>query len=344
MQDPTELFQFESDTSPSMLQEMQASVLVVALGGFIDAGHTQRLMAEQMLEAHESRVIASFDVDQLLDYRGRRPIMVFDRDHWASYDDPSLLLHRVVDREGVPFLLLVGPEPDYQWARMVEAVTALIKGFGVSLTVSVHGIPMAVPHTRPLGVTAHGTNPRLLTVNEPAFGQVQVPASFSSLLELRLGESGHDAIGFAVHVPHYLGQSEYADAALLGLERVRAATGLDLDLRELAATAGLNRAEITRQMEESDEITAVVRALEQQYDTFLEGRRQPSLLATDLTDLPTADEIGAEFEAFLKDVTEDDRGGSDRSFGDGSDGPDGTDGTDSDGHASGGDPASGPQA
>ena len=149
MQDPTELFQFESDTSPSQLQELQASVLVVALGGFIDAGHTQRLMADHILETHESRVIASFDVDQLLDYRGRRPVMVFDRDHWSSYDDPSLLLHRVVDKEGVPFLLLVGPEPDYQWNRMVEATTALIRAFGVALTVSVHGIPMAVPHTRP---------------------------------------------------------------------------------------------------------------------------------------------------------------------------------------------------
>ena len=306
MQDPTELYQFESDTSPSMLEELQASVLVVALGGFIDAGQTQKLMADHLLAAHESRVIASFDVDQLLDYRGRRPVMVFDRDHWVSYDDPSLLLHRVVDREGVPFLLLVGPEPDYQWARMVEATTSLIEAFGVDLTVSVHGIPMAVPHTRPLGVTAHGTNLRLLPANEPAFGTVQVPGSFSSLLELRLGEAGRDAIGFAVHVPHYLGQTEYADAALLGLERLRAATGLDLDTRELSATAGLNRAEITRQMEESDEITAVVRALEQQYDTFLEGRRQRSLLATDLSDLPTADEIGAEFEAFLKDVADPD--------------------------------------
>jgi hypothetical protein len=165
---------------------------------------------------------------------------------------------------------------------------------------------MAVPHTRPLGVTAHGTNPRLVSGNDPAFGTVQVPASFSSLLELRLGETGHDAIGFAVHVPHYLGQTEFGDAAVVGLERVRAATGLDLDISALIATAGLNRAEITRQMEESDEITAVVHALEQQYDTFLEGRQQRNLLATDLSDLPTADEIGAEFEAFLKDVTEDD--------------------------------------
>ena len=305
MQDPTELFQFETDSSLSP-DDTHASVLVLALGGFVDAGHTQRVLTEHLLENHESRVIASFDVDQLLDYRGRRPAMVFDRDHWESYADPSLLLHRVVDREGVPFLLLSGPEPDYQWARMVEAVMILIRALDVDLTVNVHGIPMAVPHTRPLGFTSHGTNQNLLlSGNETPFGTVQVPGSFASLLELRLGEAGRDALGFAVHVPHYLGQSEFADAALLGLQRVIAVTGLDLDATGLAAAAGRDRAEIARQMEQSEEISAVVRALEQQYDTYLEGRQHRSLLATDLSDLPTADEIGAEFEAFLKDVADD---------------------------------------
>jgi len=305
VQDPTELFQFETDSSLSP-DDTHASVLVLALGGFVDAGHTQRVLTEHLLENHESRVIASFDVDQLLDYRGRRPAMVFDRDHWESYADPSLLLHRVVDREGVPFLLLAGPEPDYQWARMVEAVMILIRALDVDLTVNVHGIPMAVPHTRPLGFTSHGTNQNLLlSGNETPFGTVQVPGSFASLLELRLGEAGRDALGFAVHVPHYLGQSEFADAALLGLQRVIAVTGLDLDATGLAAAAGRDRAEIARQMEQSEEISAVVRALEQQYDTYLEGRQHRSLLATDLSDLPTADEIGAEFEAFLKDVADD---------------------------------------
>lgn len=304
MQDPTELFQFETDSSLSP-DDTHASVLVLALGGFVDAGHTQRVLTEHLLESHESRVIASFDVDQLLDYRGRRPAMVFDRDHWESYADPSLLLHRVVDREGVPFLLLAGPEPDYQWARMVEAVMILIRALDVDLTVNVHGIPMAVPHTRPLGFTSHGTNQNLLlSGNETPFGTVQVPGSFASLLELRLGEAGRDALGFAVHVPHYLGQSEFADAALLGLQRLIAVTGLDLDVTGLAAAAGRDRAEIARQMEQSEEISAVVRALEQQYDTYLEGRQRRSLLATDLSDLPTADEIGAEFEAFLKDVAD----------------------------------------
>jgi len=142
-------------------------------------------------------VVASFDVDQLIDYRGRRPAMMFDRDRWSSYADPSLLLYRVIDADGEPFLILSGPEPDYQWERVVEAIHQLVGTLGVTLTVSVHGIPMAVPHTRPIGRTAHATSPRLIGEHDPLFGALQVPGSASSLLELRLGESGHDALGFA---------------------------------------------------------------------------------------------------------------------------------------------------
>jgi hypothetical protein len=53
----------------------------------------------------------------------------------------------------------------------------------------------------------------------------------------------------------------------------------------------------------------VIAALERQYDTFSEGRQKPSLLATDVSELPSADEIGAEFEQFLRDVADDDAAG-----------------------------------
>ena len=80
-----------------------------------------------------------------------------------------------------------------------------------------------------------------------------------------------------------------------------AATGLDLPTADLAATAGLNRAEIAREVAGSDEVSGVVEALEHQYDTFMEGREKPSLLATDVASCPSADEIGAEFEQFLRE-------------------------------------------
>lgn len=302
MQDPSALYRYETDTNPAAAG---APVLLVSLGGFIDAGRTQQVLTEHLLRAHEHSVVASFDVDQLLDYRGRRPMMTFDRDRWTSYDDPSLLLYRLVDDEGEPFLLLAGSEPDYQWERVIEAVTELIRVLGVDLTVSVHGIPMAVPHTRPLGVTAHATDPRLITGQQSIFGAVQVPGSLASLLELRLGEAGRKAVGFAVHVPHYLAQAEFADAALAGLRALVGATGLHLAVADLTAAAGLNRAEIAREVAGSEEVAAVIEALERQYDSFAQGRQRPSLLATEISEVPSADEIGAEFEAFLKDVTDD---------------------------------------
>lgn len=295
--DPSELYSLESDTP---LRDLRASVLLVSLGGFVDAGQTQRLLTDHVLATLPHDVVASFDLDQLLDYRGRRPAMMFDRDHWSSYADPALLLYRVTDADGQPFLVLSGYEPDYQWERVVEAIQQLIRVFGVTLTVTIHGIPMAVPHTRPIGTTAHATAPRLIGEHDSGFGAVQVPGSITALLELRLGESGQDAIGFAVHVPHYLAQTQFADAAVVGLQSFEAATGLTIPAADLVATAGLNRAEIAQEVAGSDEVARVVEALERQYDTYMQAREKPNLLATDIRDLPTADEIGAEFEQFLR--------------------------------------------
>lgn len=318
MQDPSKLYRFENDNPTNLadadstgsvrsgddVAALGASVLVASLGGFVDAGHSQRLLTKHLLDNHKSTVVASFDVDQVFDYRGRRPTMTFDKDRWTGYDDPSLLLHRVIDRSGHPFLLLSGPEPDYQWERMIEAVTGLVKQLGVTLTVSVHGIPMAVPHTRPLGMTPHATDSRLIGEVEPVFGAITVPGSFTGLLEYRLGEAGHDAMGFAIHVPHYLAQAEYHDAALVALDAVVSATGLDLSRDELAAAAIATGAQVNAELVDNEEVVTLVGALERQYDAFMQGRTRPSLLAPDASELPSADEIGADVEAFLRHVTD----------------------------------------
>lgn len=300
MQDPTSLYRFEA-ADP---EAARAGVLVASLGGFVDAGAVQRALTTHLLATHESSLVATFDLDQLLDYRGRRPVMGFDRDHWDSYDRPVLQLHRVIDRAGTAFLVLAGPEPDYQWERVVAAIRQLVERLGVQLTVSVHGIPMAVPHTRPLGLTAHANSTRLLGQTESVFGQVQVPGSLTALLELRLGEAGHDAMGYAVHVPHYLAQSEYPDAALVALDAMSGATGLDLSRDQLAEAAVSMRHQMAAELTDNQEVQTLVGALEQQYDAFVAGRERPSLLAGAPTEVPSADQIGADVEAFLREVAD----------------------------------------
>jgi hypothetical protein len=306
--DPRSLYDLHSEpTGPASGDEPSAGpVLLHALTGFIDAGQAGALASAHLLETMEHRPIATFDVDQLLDYRSRRPPMLFVADHWETYQDPSLVLHELTDPAGARFLLLEGAEPDVQWERFIAAVKGLVDAFDVRLTIGVHGIPMGVPHTRPTSVTAHATRTDLVAGRDAWVGTVQVPGSIINLLELRLGQAGRDAMGFAVHVPHYLAQSDYPDAAAALLENVAAATDLTLPTADLHAAAEANRRELDEQIQGSAEVAAVVQALEQQYDTYVEARGgdapgdEQGLLAG-RRGFPTADELGAELERFLAD-------------------------------------------
>jgi predicted ATP-grasp superfamily ATP-dependent carboligase len=299
--DPRELYKLEPD-----LPALDRPVLVHALTGFVDAGSAGQLLRDHLLETLEHRLVATFDVDQLLDYRSRRPLMIFDGDHWESYDEPSLELHAVQDAEGRLFLLLEGAEPDVSWERFIAAISGIVERFDVRLTIGVHGIPMGVPHSRPTTVTAHGTRPDLTAGREPWVGRIQVPGSVINLLELRLGQSGHDAMGFAVHVPHYLAQSEYPDAAAALADQVAAASGLTIPTSALRKAAAETRAQVDEQVATSDEVAAVVRALEEQYDAYVGGSGRGDLLAGRGGGFPTADELGAEFERFLADQPKND--------------------------------------
>jgi proteasome assembly chaperone (PAC2) family protein len=292
--DPHQLYELADD-----LPELGRPVLVQALTGFIDAGNATQLAREHLLNSGEARLIARFDVDQLLDYRSRRPTMTFVEDHWEEYDEPELGLYLLHDDAGTPFLLLAGPEPDLQWNRFVAAAIALIERFDVRVTVGLNAIPMAVPHTRPIGVTAHATRPELIAGHEPWLNRVEVPGSAGSLLEYRLGAHDLDAIGFAVHVPHYLAQTAYPSAAEALLAAVSRATGLLLPADALRSAAKVVDADVDEQIAQAEEAGALVRALEQQYDAFVRGSRSSSQLPTEAQPLPTADELGAELERFL---------------------------------------------
>jgi hypothetical protein len=230
--------------------------------------------------------------------------MHFAADHWESYDDPKLELHLLRDDDDTPFLLLTGPEPDLQWERFIAALIGLVRELDVRLTVGIHAIPMSIPHTRPGGVTAHGTRPELIAGYEPWIANVQVPASVTNLLQFRMGQQGLDAIGFAAHVPHYLSESEYPQAAELLLTSVSRATGLLLPTDALRVAGENVRAEVERQLTENQQASAVVRALEEQYDAFMRGRG--TNLLTETNSLPTADELGAELERFLAEHRKDD--------------------------------------
>ncbi|TFV65532.1 UNVERIFIED_ORG: PAC2 family protein [Bacillus sp. AZ43] len=306
-QRPEELFELLPAADPFLAREAavgEASeraglVLVHDLAGEFDAARAGTLAGAHLLASLPHEVIARFDADSLVDYRAHRPRMTFNSDRYESYAAPEILLYALEDDAGAPFLLLHGAEPDYSWERFVAAVIELVERLGVTTVVALQAIPMPVPHTRPVTVTAHATRRQLIEPYPVYWGEMRLPGSASALLEFRLGERGVDALGVAAHVPHYLAQGSFPAASLTLVEHLGRLTGLHLPTEVLAEAAQANRTDIDEQIARSEENTAVVAALEQQYDSFAAAREGTDLLAGG--EVPSAEEIGAEFERFLAD-------------------------------------------
>ena len=301
---PERMYELEFPSPQLSSSDGSGPVLIHALEGFSDAGHAIRLAAAHLQSALDTELVASFAIDDLLDYRSRRPLMTFKIDHFTDYDDPRLNLYALRDSLGTPFLLLAGMEPDLQWERFVTAVRLLAERLGVRQTIGLGAIPMAVPHTRPVTMTAHSNNRELIADHQPWVGEVQVPSSVSNLLEYRMAQHGHDAVGYTVHVPHYLAQTDYPAAAEALLKQVSTSASLAFPLSALTEAAAAVASKIDDQVGASPEVAQVVDALEHQYDAFVAAQENRSLLARD-EDLPSGEELGAEFERFLAQRDED---------------------------------------
>src|SRR5699024_7320709 len=162
--------------------------MLVVFSGYLDAGNVSTQLENVLLERLDHQRLATFDTDQLLDYRARRPQIRFDGRQFIDYEAPELSLHLLKDQMQRPFLILSGPEPDYQCDRFVAAAMILIDQLEVNVVTFVDAIPLPVPHTRPLGVTTHGNAEDLLDGLATWAPKGRIAAGAAQLLELRAAE------------------------------------------------------------------------------------------------------------------------------------------------------------
>lgn len=298
MLDPTALYL----GNPALLSDerLRGLPLIVALSGYVEAGHLAGQIEAVILDSMPSETVVRFDLDQLYDYRSRRPRVTFAEDHFEDWEAPELNLHVVTDGLDRHFLLLTGPEPDTQWERFAAAVVGLAQRLRVSLVALVSGIPMPVPHTRPVLVSAHGPRADLLPRTDGSKPTFEISASASHLLELRLQEGGIDHVGLSVHVPQYLAESYLPQAAVAALEYLSAVTGRTLPTDELREASRDVIRQIDEQAGSSPQVQAVIENMERRYDDVVDASARRSILAgPDDADLPDADDLGAAAEAFL---------------------------------------------
>lgn len=280
--------------------------LVAVFTGFMDTGST----AAQLIAHFETNLhletVADFDLDELYDYRARRPIIVFEQDHLTEYQPPHITLSLASDDVGVKFLLLHGVEPDFKWNAFADAIEAFVAQFDVPSFTWVHAIPMPAPHSRPIQVTVSGNRTDLIERFSVWRPRTQVPSNVLHLLEYRLAVD-IESVGFVLLVPHYLGDNAYPDAAIKGIECISATTGLILPTDDLREEGREFARKLAEQMAANEELQNLVASLEERHDAFMAGLTVEQTSDLEFTD---GEQIAAEWEEFLANRSRDEGAGS----------------------------------
>lgn len=274
--------------------ELERPVLVVGMEGWIDAGVGSATAVAHLLASMPHELIATFDSDELVDFRARRPTLRIVNGVDTEMRWPEIRLEAATNRTGRSVLVLTGPEPDMRWHAFIAEMVGLASRLNVEMVLGLGAFPAPVPHTRPIRLVGTSTDAELAAQVGFLPAGIDVPSGMQGALEMAFGEADISAVGLWARVPHYAAAMPYpaASAALLG--GLAQLTGVEVDPTPLLTAAAATHQQIDQLLAGSEEHSALVRQLEAQYD------EEQGASATNFGDIPTGDELAAELERFLR--------------------------------------------
>jgi proteasome assembly chaperone (PAC2) family protein len=254
--------------------------MVVAFGGWIDAGEAATSAMRALVRALSAAPLASIDPEDFFDFTQVRPvvrlsaegerIIRWPRSTFWTWQPP-------VGRAGL--LLFRGMEPQRRWRTYTTALLDVAARCGVQRIVSLGAVLAAVPHTRPPRVTGNSTDPAWQALFE-AWGmsrrsRYEGPTGIASVVldaALRRGMASCTVRGQA---PHYLeGATNLAVSQGL-LTTVTRLLDLDLAWSHLDAAVQAFRTRCDQAVAQDAATQAYIWQLEQDYDATGDTARRP---------------------------------------------------------------------
>jgi proteasome assembly chaperone (PAC2) family protein len=269
------------------LAPLHRPIMVLALRGLFDIAE----VATDAVEALErTAIVASIDPDSFYDFTQERPLAAFDDDGERCIRWPSNEFWVARHPEAAhDLVVLSGVEPHLRYATFADAIVSVAKALRCETVVTLGAAAEAVPHTRPAPVVGSSTNDGLVRALGLSRPRYQGVTGLVGVLQERLDAAGIPAVSLRVGVPHYLGNAKHpqASAALLRhLEHVLSVpTGHAAMLRE----AGRWRSLHDEVVAEDSQASRYVEMLEREHDRRAEAS------------IPSADDLAAEFERFLRE-------------------------------------------
>jgi proteasome assembly chaperone (PAC2) family protein len=272
---------------------LRAPALVCAFKGWNDAGEAATSALTFVGGSLAAERFAVIDPEEFVDFQSTRPTVrladgVTRRIEWPDFE----VYAARVPRAPRDLVLLSGPEPAYRWRTFARTVVDLAEAVGVQFVVLLGALLADVPHSRPVHVTAHATDPSLVSRLDLQPPTYEGPTGIVGVLHQACQEAGLPAASLWAAVPHYVAVAPNPKGSLALVRRLEGLVGVTVDATELEDAATEYERQVSRAVELDPDVQAFVERLERAADEA-DGPPDPG-------SLPSGDVIAREFQRFLR--------------------------------------------
>ncbi len=267
------------------LAPLRDLAVVIAFGGWNDAGSAASDTATHLLQKYERIEVATIDDERYFDYQATRPLMHRPPDgphiEWPSI---SLTLVRHPERD---IIVVVGPEPSLLWRSFSVELMGHLKKLEPTLVVLLGAMLSDTPHSRPLPVNMYTFDAELRELLDLEPSNYEGPTGIIGVINQMLISEGMPTASMWVAIPHYVANPPSPKGQQALLSRLEQVLGLPLDYDDLPDEADKWTAAVDELSSEDPDVAEYIEQLEEAKDAHdVEGA--------------TGDTIAAEFERYLR--------------------------------------------
>jgi predicted ATP-grasp superfamily ATP-dependent carboligase len=232
------------------------------------------------------------DSQEFYDFQANRPCIRFGEDGSREITWPAIEVFEARAPKAPRDLVVVqGVEPSMRWQAFCSQLVDLAEALGVQLVVTVGALLGDIPHTRPVALTGHASDPALIERVEMQSSSYEGPTGIVGVLHATCIEAGLPATSMWASVPHYVAAASNPKAALALVRGLEGVVGVSVDVSELEGAAADYERQVGLAVQSDPDIQAFVERLEQ----AAENQEQPSPV-----EVPSGEALAREFQRFLR--------------------------------------------
>jgi predicted ATP-grasp superfamily ATP-dependent carboligase len=271
---------------------LRAPAMICAFAGWNDAGEAASSAVSFLAGSLDARRFARIDSEEFYDFQANRPCVSFGEGERREITWPSVeIFEAPAPRAPRDLVLVQGAEPSMRWRGFSSHIVDLAEALGVQVVVSLGALLGDVPHTRPVAMSGHASDPALMERLGLQTSSYEGPTGIVGVLHAACADAGLPSVSLWAAVPHYVAAATNPKAALALVRRVEGLIGVSVDVSELESASADYERQVELAVQSDPDIQAFVERLEQAAQS--EAQSSPE-------HVPSGDILAREFQRFLR--------------------------------------------